>query len=279
MKWLNFENIKNLTFFITPNLPIITTKRYKYSIFRIAAYLGLYTLAAWFVLVIILAFTPLKDYLFVINNNDLKTQTEKIRELQSRVVVLTNQLQDLASINERMRYALKLSNRDSSKPNDPIYDTLQKKIDKKIKIGGNIFDAFKNLFEKYFQEDKTRPDLFFIEPITGIVTQEFNQTKGHMGVDFGAANGTPIFASAGGLIIFSDYSVDSGYQIIIQHEKDFISVYKHCSSLIKKTRERVNQNELIAFSGNSGKNTTGPHLHFEIWQNGKPIDPQKVLLK
>ena len=67
--------------------------------------------------------------------------------------------------------------------------------------------------------------------------------------------------------------------LIIQHNKGFTTVYKHCSSLLKKERDVVSQGDLIALSGNSGKNTTGPHLHFEIWQNGKPVDPQKILLK
>ena len=64
---------------------------------------------------------------------------------------------------------------------------------------------------------------------------------------------------------------------MIQHDNNYLTIYKHCSSLIKKIRERVTQGELIALSGNTGKNTTGPHLNFEIWQNGKPIDPQKIL--
>ena len=100
-----------------------------------------------------------------------------------------------------------------------------------------------------------------------------------MGIDFGVASGSPVYASAGGLIIFAEYTVESGYQIILQHDDNYLTIYKHCSSLIKRIRERVTQGELIALSGNSGKNTTGPHLHFEIWQNGKPIDPQKFLSK
>lgn len=279
MKWFNLENIKNSSFHITPNFPIITTKRYKFSILRVAAYLGIYTIVAWFVLIIILTITPLKDYVFVINNSDLKAQTEKIKELQNKVVVLTDQLQELASTNERMRYAMKLAGRDSIKPNDALYDTLRKKIDKKINVGGNIYEVFISFVEKYFSVKNNIQSLFFIEPTNGVVTQGFNSANGHMGVDFGVASGTPVYASAGGLIIFADYTVESGYQIMIQHDDNYLTIYKHCSSLIKKTRERITQGELIALSGNSGKNTTGPHLHFEIWQNGKPIDPQKFLSK
>lgn len=279
MKWFNFDNIKNSSFHITPNFPIITTKRYKFSILRVATYLGIYTIVAWFILIIILTITPLKDYVFVIDNSDLKAQTEKIKELQNKVVVLTDQLQELASTNERMRYAMKLAGRDSIKSNDALYDTLRKKIDKKLNVGGDIYAAFISFIEKYFGVKNNLQSFFFIEPANGVITQGFNSANGHMGIDFGVASGTPVYASAGGLIIFAEYTVESGYQIMIQHDNNYLTIYKHCSSLIKKIRERVTQGELIALSGNSGKNTTGPHLHFEIWQNGKPIDPQKILSK
>jgi murein DD-endopeptidase MepM/ murein hydrolase activator NlpD len=277
MKWFNLENIKNSSFHITPNFPIITTKRYKFSILRVAAYVSIYTIVAWFILIIILTITPLKDYVFVIDNNDLKVQTEKIKELQKRVVVLTDQLQELASTNERMRYAMKLAGRDSIKPNDALYDTMRKKIDKKINVGGNIYAVFVSFIEKYFGVKNNLQSFFFIEPTNGVITQGFNSANGHMGIDFGVASGSPVYASAGGLIIFAEYTVESGYQIMIQHDNNYLTIYKHCSSLIKKIRERIIQGELIALSGNTGKNTTGPHLHFEIWQNGKPIDPQKIL--
>lgn len=279
MKWFNLENIKNSSFYFTPNLPVITTKRYKFSVLRAAGYISIYTLAVWFLLIIILTITPLKDYLFVIDNHELKAQTEKIKELQNRVVVLTDQLQELASTNERVRYAMKLARRDSIKSNDALYDTLKKKIDKKIKIDGNIYSVFVTLLEKYFGLKNNFQSLFFIEPTNGFITQSFNSAKGHMGIDFGVASGSPVYASTGGLIIFAEYTIESGYQIMIQHDENYLTIYKHCSSLLKKIRERVTQGELIALSGNTGKNTTGPHLHFEIWQNGKPIDPQNILSK
>ncbi len=239
---------------------------------------ALYTLASWIVLILILSITPLKDFLFVISNSEIKTQTEKIQQLQERVSVLSEQLQTLASTNERLKYVIKLAQRDSIKPTDPLYDTLRKPINKNLKIGGDIYAAFNDLIRKLFQLEDQPKSFSFIEPISGIVTQDFNASIGHMGVDYGAKIGTPIYASAGGLITFADYTVDNGYVMIIQHDNGFITLYQHCSSLLKKVRDYVSQGELIALSGNTGKNSTGPHLHFEIWQNGKPIDPKTVLI-
>jgi lipoprotein NlpD len=279
MKWFNFQAIKNSSIHITPNLPIITTKRYKLGFLRLASYISLYTLAVWMILVLILAVTPLKDFLFVVDNSELKAQTEKIQLLQNRVLILSNQLQSLASSNERIRLAMKLAQKDSVNANDKIYDTLKNRIDKKINLGGNIYYAFIMLINKLLQSHLSTKTIVFIQPAQGIIIQDFNPSIGHMGIDYGVKTGSPVFASVGGMITFSDYTIGSGYMLIIQHDQGFTTVYKHCSSLLKKERDIVSQGDLIALSGNTGKNTSGPHLHFEIWQDGKPIDPQKILLK
>ena len=279
MKLFNLENLKNSSFYITPNFPIITTKRYKFSLIKLGVYLLSYTLLAWLILIFIFSITPLKDLLFVIDNSELRTQREKIQELQTRVEVLTSQLQSVASTNERIKFAMMLAQKDSVKSNDPLYDSLRKPINKKIKIGGDIFTAVNDLIGKIFQSDEKSKPIYLIAPTIGVITGEFSPSTGHMGIDYGLAPGTAVLASAGGLITFSDYTIDSGYMLMIQHDKNFISIYKHCSTLLKKVRDTVSQGELIALSGNSGKNTTGPHLHFEVWQDGKPIDPQKILLK
>ena len=99
-----------------------------------------------------------------------------------------------------------------------------------------------------------------------------------MGIDFVVKSGTPVYASANGYVIFSDYTNKDGNMLIIGHPDNYITIYKHCSVLMKKERDTVIQGELIALSGNTGEITTGPHLHFEIWKDGQPIDPRTVLI-
>jgi murein DD-endopeptidase MepM/ murein hydrolase activator NlpD len=276
MKWLNLDEIKNSSIYFTPNLPVIATKRYKVSLLKGMLYITLFTLASWFLLILILSTTPLKDMLFVVDNTELKVQNEKIQLLQKRVIILTQQLQDISSTTERMKYAIRLGVQDSINPKNPLYDTLKKPIKKKLSIEGNIFHAFQLLITQIFDEQQEK--IIFFEPIRGIITQEFNAAKGHLGIDYGIKPGSPIYSAAGGLVTFADYTVESGYMMMIQHGNDYITIYKHCSSLLKKTRDIVNQGELIALSGNSGYNTTGPHLHFEVWHKGKPIDPKTIFL-
>ncbi len=279
MKWFDFESIKNSSLYLTPNLPILATTRYKVSLLKAAGYILLYTLASWFVLILLLSITPLKDVLFVVDNSELKAQNERIQELQGRVINLTQQLQDISSVNERMTYAIKLAQRDTIDPKNPLYDTLRKTINRKVKIEGSVFSVFRDLYLKLSQDEKTQNKFVFFEPVLGVTTKDFNPAKGHFGIDYGVNKGTPVFAAAGGLVTFSDYTVEDGYMIIIQHSNDYISLYKHCSSLLKKVRDFVTHGEIIALSGNSGKNTTGPHLHFELWHKGKPVNPNSFFIK
>lgn len=99
-----------------------------------------------------------------------------------------------------------------------------------------------------------------------------------MGIDYAVSEGTLVFAPANGTIIFANYTPDNGNVLIIQHKENHLTIFKHCSALLKSVREYVIQGEPIALSGNTGTNTSGPHLHFEIWKNSKPIDPIGLLI-
>ena len=117
----------------------------------------------------------------------------------------------------------------------------------------------------------------FFTPITGEITQGFNSKDNHYALDISADIGTPVKSILEGKIIFSEWSVDTGYVIIIDHGQDIISVYKHNSKALKKQNDFVQAGEVIAYSGKQGNLSTGPHLHFELWKNGTPINPQPLL--
>ena len=85
-------------------------------------------------------------------------------------------------------------------------------------------------------------------------------------------------ATLDGTVILSTYTAETGYVIQIQHGQDFVSVYKHCGSLLKKEGDPVKGGEAIALVGNTGEKTTGPHLHFELWHKGRAIDPSKYIV-
>ena len=112
------------------------------------------------------------------------------------------------------------------------------------------------------------------QPVLGEVTQKFNYKENHFAIDIAVDTGTPIKAISDGRVVLSEWTMETGHVIIIDHGDMLLSVYKHNSSLVKKQNELVAAGEVIALSGNQGTLTTGPHLHFELWKNGAPINPE-----
>ena len=129
----------------------------------------------------------------------------------------------------------------------------------------------------YREDKKDISRVFFYVPVTGIITNPFNAENEHYGVDIVAPADEPILASLKGTVILSTWTLGTGNIIQIQHENDIITVYKHNSMLLKKSGDFVKAGEPIAVIGNSGELSTGPHLHFELWYKGIPVNPEKYI--
>jgi murein DD-endopeptidase MepM/ murein hydrolase activator NlpD len=117
----------------------------------------------------------------------------------------------------------------------------------------------------------------FFTPVKGIVTESFDLAEDHFGVDIVTRPDETIKTTLDGTIIFTGFSSGDGNIVHIQHSNNLISIYKHCSSLLKATGDRVKSGEAIAVVGNTGEKSRGPHLHFELWFNGSPINPQEFV--
>ncbi|HEU5289500.1 MAG TPA: M23 family metallopeptidase [Cyclobacteriaceae bacterium] len=120
-------------------------------------------------------------------------------------------------------------------------------------------------------------ETFFFSPITGFISDHFDVKKGHYGVDIVAKTNEAVKNVADGTILFASWTQDSGYVIMVQHRGNLISVYKHNAELLKKVGTFVNAGEIISIVGNSGEMTDGPHLHFELWYNGNPLNPEEFV--
>lgn len=116
-----------------------------------------------------------------------------------------------------------------------------------------------------------------IPPLKGVISAPFYGAKEHYGVDILAPALSPIKSVDNGIVISADWTMETGYTIGIQHDDNLISYYKHNSALLKKTGEKVASGEAIAIIGNTGHLTSGPHLHFELWYNGKSLDPAQFI--
>ncbi len=120
---------------------------------------------------------------------------------------------------------------------------------------------------------KNKSNFVLVAPISGSITQDYDAKNKHFAIDVAVTEGTPVKAVADGSVIFSEWTSTTGNVIIIEHENHLISVYKHNDSSTKEQGDFVESGEVIATSGSTGELSTGPHLHFELWYNGYPVNP------
>ncbi|WP_177180938.1 M23 family metallopeptidase [Parapedobacter koreensis] len=113
----------------------------------------------------------------------------------------------------------------------------------------------------------------FYSPIKGIISSSFSAKEQHYAVDIAVKLNEPVRATLSGNVVFASYTPETGYVAIVQHSNNLLSLYKHCASIIKKVGSFVRGGEVIAFAGDTGELSTGPHLHFELWYNGNPVNP------
>ena len=109
------------------------------------------------------------------------------------------------------------------------------------------------------------------------MSNHFNASSNHFGVDLVSDANSRISAVLDGSVIFSGWTLETGYVIYIQHDANIVSVYKHNAELLKNVGDKVDAGEVIAIIGNSGELSTGPHLHFELWHNGNALNPEQYI--
>jgi len=135
-----------------------------------------------------------------------------------------------------------------------------------------------NFFGYTNVDNQSIEKLLFFLPVKGLITESFNIEDEHYGVDVVTKENELIKSTLNGVVVMSSWTSETGHVIAIQHENNLLSVYKHNSVLLKDQGERVEAGEAIAIIGNSGKWSSGPHLHFELWYNNNPVDPEQYIL-
>lgn len=227
---------------------------------------------------ILIAFTPLREYIPGYSSTSLKKQavnlTFKTDSLQQALDVNG---QYIASIRKVLTGDVKTVdfNRDSilqAAQNDPE--------------GFNFTPSRQDslLREIVSQEDKYNPlvanevlNFVLFPPVQGSITENYNPENKHFAVDVVTTKNSPVKAAADGTVIFAGWTTDTGHVMVLIHPNNLISIYKHNASLNKEQGDLVKAGEVIATVGNSGELTTGPHLHFELWSDGYPIDPTNFI--
>lgn len=269
-----FKSLKNISIVINNERNASRKELIVLSLPNLILYLAVFLLIIFSLGLVALNLTPLGSILVNTSEFSQTEYQEKLNELSKKVIFLSKEIEKLKTTNERLRYAIILG--DSTLLKKQADSSEAKKQNPLTKAKGSVFLALKDyLINLLFSNEVAG---FFIRPTNGFISREFNPEDGHYGIDFSLKVGSPIYAAASGYVIFSDYTVDDGYMIIIVHSNDYISIYKHCLSLLKKKRDKVIQGEIIALSGNTGKKSYGPHLHFEIWNASNPLNPLKLFI-
>ncbi|RWX00067.1 M23 family metallopeptidase [Flavobacterium cerinum] len=227
----------------------------------------------------IIAFTPLREYIPGYASTKLKREaTENAIKSDSLQKIIDENGAYLASIKKVLTGDLdhtKLS-RDSIQAADQkdISGLKTEPTEAELKLRQQVA-----LEDKYnlFEQAKPKVDLVFFPPVKGHITEPYSSKNKHFAVDIALAKDTPIKAVASGTVILADWTPTNGNVIIIRHNDGIISVYKHAASLTKDQGDIVKSGEVIAMAGSTGAQSTGIHLHFELWKDGYPINPTQFI--
>jgi len=242
---------------------------------------GLSSLVLILLVIMLIAFTPLKEFIpGYANVNIRKKGVENFFKSDSIAVVLAENnlyidnikhiiqgepitFDDKAIVDSTVNY--------TSIKNEPVEEDslLRNMIETEEKY---------NLFNRLGSTPGNISSFIFLQPLKGAVTNRFNIKKQHFGIDVVAPKNEAIKATLDGTVIFAEWTVETGYVIQLQHSDNIVSIYKHNSVLHKKVGDHIKAGEVIAIVGNSGELSTGPHLHFELWYNGMPINPEDYMM-
>ncbi len=227
----------------------------------------------------LIAFTPLREFIPGYASNRLKRDaTELAIKSDSLGNAMHKNEAYIASIKKVLSGDLDYAKRNK----DSIYaskveaskaeETRPSKAELQLRQEVAQEDKY-NLFEKA----KSKVSIVLFTPAKGSITEKFSLKDRHFAVDVALAKNTPIKATLYGTVIFADWTPTTGNVIIIRHNNGFISVYKHAASLTKSQGDVVKTGEVIALAGSTGQESTGVHLHFELWKDGYAIDPTKFI--
>jgi len=227
---------------------------------------------------LIIAFTPLREYIPGYSSTSLR---KKATDLTFKA----DSLQQLVTVNEQYINSIRKVLTGDVKTVDFNKDSVIRAAQTDpslIDFSASREDSL--LREKVSQEDKYNPLLrddevkfVLFAPVKGTISDGYDPEKKHYAVDIVTTKDAPVKATADGTVIFAEWTAETGYVMILKHANNLISVYKHNASLSKEQGDLVKGGEVIATVGNTGELTTGPHMHFELWLDGNPIDPTNII--
>ena len=226
----------------------------------------------------IIVFTPLRNYLPGYMNSEVREQVvvnalraDSLQDALNRQSLYIMNIQDIFKGQVKVDTVHSIDSLTIARSEELMERTQQE-------------EEFRKQYEEKERYNLTATDynitsgLIFHRPTRGMMSSGFDANKKHYGVDIAATPNESVLATLDGTVILSSYTAETGYVIQIQHGQNMVSIYKHCGSLLKKEGDVVKAGEAIALVGSTGEKTTGPHLHFELWNKGRALDPSKYIV-
>lgn len=281
------RNKNKYSILIVPNDESHKTRSFMIGKFGIAVVFFVIFLIIFSLSILILIYTPIGLMFPLTNIEVVNRYNEQILKVQDKLNSLISEIVKLRTYNLQLRQALgeKISDEDTLindfQTTKLLVESLKKQNDSSIEV--EVAQSDLNLEQNKLEFVKTSTINLRIEfpltiPVDGLITKEFNPSEGHLGIDIIGKLGSLVYAPANGTVIFSNWTYNYGYTLIIAHSSGYRTVYKHNQLLLKTEGEIVKRGDPIAILGNTGSESTGPHLHFEVWKDGTPLNPRKYFL-
>ena len=260
------------------------TGSYQLTLLNVYIMISTIVVLVAFAVLMLIAFTPLKRYIPGYGDVD---QIKKVLTLQEKLEDMEEELEAQRTYTESFKRIL-VANVEAEKDMPKVEEVIQDssisvkriKEDEQLRrdvqledIGASSAAAPINRSASLQIIDQRLEQMYFVAPITGEISADFMLNKKHFGVDVLAPKNTAIKATLDGFVFMSDWTLETGNTIGIQHTNNVITFYKHNSVLLKDVGSYVKAGEAVAIIGNTGTLSDGPHLHFELWYKGKPVNP------
>ncbi len=256
---------------------------------RIIAMVGGFVAVILVAVVLLLGYTPLGVLVPISNTEIQKRYGIQLYELQTRLSKVSEEFIVLREYNRKLRGALGenlkkdtvsssiASNEEIIAPPQGATPEVQQQTSSEPQLRTET--AAFGFTPQYVSANKPFQASFpLYPPVVGYVSQGFDDARKHYGIDYAGRRGSIVSAAADGYIVFSGWTYDDGNMIILSHGSGYFTIYKHNQSLLKSASEFVKRGEPIALLGNSGNTSYGPHLHFELWKDGQPQNPDEYMI-
>ena len=254
-------------------------ERFSFKLNRLNAFVfgGIFSIILISLTILFITLTPLKEYIQGYSSTELQKET-------TNLAYKVDSLNQALSVNdlyiENIQQVLKGEIKRVTFNKDSVLRQFQ--IDEIDFAPSQVDSMFREEVEQMdrfsvFQQAEKNTDIVFSSPIKGQITQQYDDQEKHFAVDIAVDQDTPVKAVADGTVIFKGFTADTGYVILIEHGQGFTSIYKHNASIYKEQGELVKTGEVIASAGSTGAFSTGAHLHFELWNDGYPVNPTNYI--